>query len=232
MPLILNIDTSGETASIALAVDGLTIAEDSNSQQRDHASWIHQAIHELLKGNRFTAVEISAIAVTNGPGSYTGIRVGLATAKGFCYALKIPLITENTLRVMAFDAISNEVKAGLHQYEYFIPMIDARRMEVFTAVYDKNLKEIVTPQALVLEPGTFQDYLTKRTIIFGSGAPKFRQLLPGTEAGFSTIECTASVLSRLSYDKFVNKSFSDIVYSDPLYLKEFYSSEKKHDLIN
>jgi tRNA threonylcarbamoyladenosine biosynthesis protein TsaB len=227
MSLLLNIDTSGSNASIALALDGMVIAESSNSEQRDHASWIHQAINEILLANQFTAADLSAIAVTIGPGSYTGLRVGLATAKGFCYALNIPLITENTLRVMALRASTNGVEDNLPGYEFFIPMIDARRMEVFTAVYDKNLNEIVSPQAMVLDRGSFQNYLTDQTLFFGSGAGKFHELLIETEAGFLQIESNASDLSKLSYDKFLNKSFSDIVYSDPLYLKEFYSAEKK-----
>lgn len=227
MAIILNIDTTGSKASIALATDGNTIAEASNAEQRDHASWIHQAISQLLQDNSLTAAELSAIAVTIGPGSYTGLRVGLATAKGFCYALNIPLITENTLHVMAFHAISRYSGKGKSDFDFYIPMIDARRMEVFTAVYDQELNEIMHPTAMILDHGSFENYVNMRTLIFGSGALKFKNILSDHSAVFNESEATAVDMSRLSYEKYVNKSFSDIVYCDPLYLKEFYSPEKK-----
>jgi len=226
MAIILNIDTTGSKASIALAIDGIAITEASNSEQRDHASWIHQAIDQLLQGNGFKPVDLSAIAVTIGPGSYTGLRVGLATAKGFCYALNIPLITENTLQVMASQAISRYSDRNQANADYYIPMIDARRMEVFTAVYDHQLNEILPPKAMILDAASFQDYLTNRTVVFGNGALKFKTLLDHTNALFEDYEATATDMSRLSYQKFLNNSFSDIVYCDPLYLKEFYSPEK------
>ena len=227
MSLILNIDTAGSKASIALAVDGEPIAEAYNSEQRDHASWIHEAITQLLQANKFKTGDLSAIAVTIGPGSYTGLRVGLATGKGFCYALNIPLITENTLRVMAFHAISHSSKGKNPNFEYFIPMIDARRMEVFTAVYDQQLNEIVQPQAMILDKDSFENYLTNKSLFFGNGSIKFRNMLTSNNATFDQLEATAADLGRLSYDKLMKKSFSDIVYSDPLYLKEFYSPQKK-----
>lgn len=227
MSLILNIDTAGSKASIALAIDGEPIAEAYNSEQRDHASWIHEAITQLLHTNQFKSGDLSAIAVTIGPGSYTGLRVGLATAKGFCYALNIPLITENTLRVMAFQAITHSSRGKKSNFEFFIPMIDARRMEVFTAVYDQLLNEIVKPQAMVLDTDSFENYLTNKSLFFGNGSLKFHDMLTSVKATFDQLEATAADLGRLSYDKFLKKSFSDIVYSDPLYLKEFYSPHKK-----
>lgn len=227
MSLILNIDTSGSNASIALAIDGSLIAESSNPEQRDHASWIHESINELLKRNNFKTADLSAVAVTIGPGSYTGLRVGLATAKGFCYALNIPLITENTLRVMAFHAIAKAEQNSQAGPTFLIPMIDARRMEVFTAIYDQDLNEIVSPRAIILDASTFENFLTTQTLIFGSGALKFQDVLIGSEAQFFNVQSIAGDLGRLSYQKFLNNSFSDTVYSDPLYLKEFYSPEKK-----
>ena len=227
MALILNIDTSGSKASIALAMNGVPVAEASNSEQRDHASWIHQAINELLQLNQFTPSDLSAIAVTIGPGSYTGLRVGLATAKGFCYALNIPLITENTLRLMAVHAISHAQIGRESQIEFYIPMIDARRMEVFTAVYDNQLNEIVPPHAIILDTTSFQHYLSAQALFFGNGAFKLRDIVTGSNATFQQLEATAVDLSILSYDRFLHKSFSDIVYSDPLYVKDFYSPEKK-----
>ena len=226
MALILNIDTTGSKASIALAIDGDVIADASNSEQRDHASWIHPAIDQLLLRNGFKPADLSAIAVTVGPGSYTGLRVGLATAKGFCYALNIPLITENTLLVMASQAISRYSNEKQPSVDFYIPMIDARRMEVFTAVYDNDLNEILAPKALILEATSFEGYLTNRTLVFGNGAMKLKNVLQHGNALFEDFEATATDMSRLSYQKFTDNSFSDIVYCDPLYLKEFYSPEK------
>ena len=226
MPIILNIDTTGTKASIALAIDGNPIAEAFNTEQRDHASWIHQAINQLLLDKGLTPADLSAVAVTIGPGSYTGLRVGLATAKGFCYALTIPLITENTLHVMALQASSRYSNAN-DGINFYIPMIDARRMEVFTAVYDQQVNEILSPKAMILDSGSLEEYLTNRTLVFGNGAQKFKNLLLHTNAIFEDFEATAVDMSRRSYDKYLNNSFSDIVYCDPLYLKEFYSPEKK-----
>ena len=142
MALILNIDTSTEKASICIASNGVSTALLENAQQKEHAGWIHPAIEELLEQTKYTLHDLEAIAVTAGPGSYTGLRVGMATAKGLCYALNIPLITENTLRAMALA--SRQAYDGKINLEniLFCPMIDARRMEVFTALFNPALEEV------------------------------------------------------------------------------------------
>ena len=144
MALILNIDTSLETASVCLAKDAVAVKLLINENQRDHASWIHNAIHLALQDSGCLITELEAVAVSNGPGSYTGLRVGLATAKGLCYGLGIPLITISTLKMMA-TAVKHKAS------DLICPMIDARRMEVFTAVYNKDLLELSPAQAMIID---------------------------------------------------------------------------------
>ena len=134
----------------------------TNEDPKSHAAFLHTAIHKILHNNDISVNDLKAIGVTNGPGSYTGIRVGLATAKGLCYALKIPLITFNTLEVMAVSAIEN-IK---DKNAFYCPMIDARRMEVFTAVYDADMNPVEQPSAIDLADKSYQEYLANSQFIF------------------------------------------------------------------
>jgi tRNA threonylcarbamoyladenosine biosynthesis protein TsaB len=228
MPLILNIDTSTQHGSTCIARDGNCMALLQNPEQKDHAAWIHPAIQELLKHANCTLSDLQAVAVTAGPGSYTGLRVAMATAKGLCYALRIPMITENTLRVMAF--VSVEYRSAIHHLNEALhcPMIDARRMEVFTALYNSSLVEIMQPAALVLTPDSFIKELETNTIIFsGDGSKKFRVLMNHPHAIFEDFQFNATHLAVLSNMKFLNSEFVEVAYAEPLYLKEFYTVPKK-----
>ena len=224
MALILNIDTSTESASIALAKDGELLNRAENLQQKDHAGWIQDAIQKLMKGSGLSLNELSAIAVTIGPGSYTGLRVGLASAKGLCYGLNIPLITIGTLYVMALSA--NKALSGLNlpTTTLLCPMIDARRREVFTALYDDQLNEIFSPSAMILEPSSFNKELDKHQILFfGSGSLKWKELCKNANARFADLKWDSSSMILPSYHSFGEKKFADISYSEPAYLKEFYT---------
>ncbi len=228
MSLILNIDTSTEKASISIADHGNSISVAQNAEQKDHASWIHPAIASLLNQARCTIHDLEAVAVTAGPGSYTGLRVAMATAKGLCYALSIPLIRENTLRVMALAAKESLEKKIITENILFCPMIDARRMEVFTALFNPGLKEIIKSSAQVLQHELFLQYLSLNKIVFsGSGSKKFQQLVAHDNAIFSDISFSATQLAVLANNKFINGDFEDIAYAEPLYLKEFYTVPKK-----
>src|ERR1700712_3569525 len=141
MPLILNIETTSGVAKLSLANNGKIIISRNNPDQKDHASWMHVALSEIISEAKIHLRELAAVAVAAGPGSYTGIRVGMATAKGFCFALNIPMISENTLKIMAGAQAVQHTADG----QLFAPMIDARRMEVFTAVYDRDLNELMAP---------------------------------------------------------------------------------------
>ena len=233
MALILNIDTATETASLALSERDKIVAITKNKEIRDHASWIHNAIKGLFDRAGHSLSQLVAIAVTAGPGSYTGLRVGMATAKGLCYVLSIPLIVENTLKVMALAATENKSLA-LAETEngkpetLLIPMIDARRMEVFTAAYDSDLVEVMPPKAMVLDATSFEEINTGgRLVCFGNGSQKFKTIAPPGRFDFEEIEVGAGALAHLAYQKFRDKDFADLAYIEPLYLKEFYTPSKK-----
>ena len=220
MALILNIDTAVELASLCLAKDGKALSIARNESQKDHASWLHTAIKEIFEKNNLELRLVDAIAVTGGPGSYTGLRIGMATAKGICFALNKPLISLNTLLVMA-NAAKDE------SADMLCPMIDARRMEVFTAIYTKKLEFVKDPAAITLNENSFTEYLSSNSIcFFGNGSNKFKAIEKSSQAFFSDIKTDASSMISLSEESFTEKKFADLAYAEPLYLKEFYSPVK------
>lgn len=240
--MILLIDTSQETASVALSKEGQVLFSEENKISKEHASWLHTAIGRLLAEAEMTLAELKAVAVIAGPGSYTGLRVGMAAAKGFCYALNIPLITRNTLEVMAesMRPVAEKKKSLI------CPMIDARRDEVFTALYLSNLKfesvnrqpptakrqpptayplqQILPPQALILDKNAFEMPLAENTIIFfGSGAEKWKKITPSPSAIFEPQPAIIQAFATLSHHDFAAGNWADPVYSEPIYLKEFFT---------
>jgi tRNA threonylcarbamoyladenosine biosynthesis protein TsaB len=233
MALILNIDTALEIAVLGLAEDGITIQSLENDQQKDHAAWIHNAIKDLLGRTNKSIGQLNAVAVSNGPGSYTGLRVGLSTAKGLCYAQNIPLITINTLELMAFSAKKNletstrTADRRLPTADFLLcPMIDARRMEVFAAIYDWNLVEIVKPSAMILDEKLFEESLKWRKILFlGNGSEKFLQICKHPNAEFKNPPLDHQSMATMSYKNFIGNNFAGLAYTEPLYLKEFYSRQ-------
>jgi tRNA threonylcarbamoyladenosine biosynthesis protein TsaB len=220
MCLILNIDSSLEKASVTLAKDGIIVAELTNDIQKNHAAFIHTAAKKLLENNSFSTLD--AVAVTIGPGSYTGLRVGLAAAKGLCYTLNKPLITIGTLEAMAKTAISHiSEKKDI----FLCPMIDARRMEVFTAIYNINLQEVKPAYAQVLSENSYEAFLTKKVCyFFGNGMPKWKDIQTNKNAYYIDIDIDNKEIANLSYSKFMNTNFANLVTSAPLYTKEFYSN--------
>lgn len=225
MPLLINIDTATEIASVCITANGRTLDFLKNESQKEHASFVHTAIAEMLRNTACNLTDIDAFAVTSGPGSYTGLRVGMAAAKGFCYALSKPLIIINTLEVMTKAAIDNY---GLKAKEYvFCPMIDARRMEVFTAIYNSGIKNVLSPQAVILEKGIFNDYLaTNKVLFFGSGSIKFKQVQYNDNAVFEDIQFDARSLGKLAEDAFNKKQFANLPHSAPTYIKDFHFIQK------
>lgn len=218
MANILNIETSGKIASICLSQQYEVVALRKNENRQDHAAWLHAAIGEMISEAGSRLDKLDAIAVSMGPGSYTGLRLGMATAKGLCYALQKPLLCIPTLQVMALAA-REEVKA-----DYYYPMIDARRMEVFAAVYDNNLMEISPPRAIILEEGCLNEWLQKGTLLLsGDGAAKAATLHTHHNLLQSSIEADASTMRSLAMDQFEKQKWADLAYSEPFYLKEFYS---------
>jgi tRNA threonylcarbamoyladenosine biosynthesis protein TsaB len=218
--LILNIDTAVQTASVCLAQNDISIGMKMNPSPKDSAAWLHVAISELLSETGFTLREVDAIAVTEGPGSYTGLRVGMATAKGLCYILERPLIGVNTLLTMAYAALACGNEADL-----LCPMIDARRMEVFTAVFDRDLNTLLTPTNIILNELSFNELLQNRnTVFFGNGSAKFRDITTYEHASFADIEMTAEAMAPLSYRRLLERNFTNLAYSEPFYGKDFHST--------
>lgn len=226
MSLLLCIDTATENAGVCFSSDGKIIASKKSEDQKNHASFVQTAIAEIKAVSRIDFNDLNAIAVTQGPGSYTGLRVGLATAKGFCYALRKPLILLNTLEVMArgskryfFNDNSSSVKNIL-----FGPMIDARRMEVFTSVYDGDLNVVMQPTAMILESFSFQELLKENKIVFsGSGHHKLENLINHHNAIFQKEQYNITDVASSAALACAKKEYADVAYSEPFYLKEFFT---------
>lgn len=216
MSLILNIDTAIANASICLARDGIALRLAENMNRDEHASWLHVTIKKILSEQKLNLSDLKAVAVTIGPGSYTGLRVGLSAAKGLCYALDIPLLTIGTLEMMAYAAKDEP-------FDLLCPMIDARRQEVFTAVYDKKLNELMKPQALILDANIFDQFLTRKILFFGTGSNKTQSIIQHENAWFNNVTINASSMALLSENLFQTENYADLVYTEPLYLKDFHS---------
>jgi tRNA threonylcarbamoyladenosine biosynthesis protein TsaB len=222
--LLIHIDTAVQSASVCLSSGKQVLGSTSNPSQRDHAAWLHLAIAGLLKENNLKLKDLNAIAVSAGPGSYTGLRVGMAAAKGLCYAANIPLITVSTLKMMAV--------AMLPEAEDLIcPMIDARRMEVFTAIFDRSLELIAPPMNLILQSDSFDKWLNQRPILFsGNGSVKYEPLLTANNSRFILTEATAENMISLALQSYENQDFADLAYTEPFYGKEFFSPIVKSSL--
>ncbi len=231
MALLLNIDTATEHASVCLSKDDNLLGLIESSEQKNHASFVQPAIEKIINESGYSLKDLDAVAVTAGPGSYTGLRVGLASAKGICYALDKPLILKNTLEVMAesiiqFYLLNNQ---PIDQAAFLLPMIDARRMEVFTAMYSSSLEEVKPPYALILDTIYFEELLSKSPVIFsGTGHLKLKPIISTPNASFCAVQHNASNLAVLANSSFNNKQFADLAYCEPLYVKEFFSVSAKN----
>ncbi|MBV9989494.1 MAG: tRNA (adenosine(37)-N6)-threonylcarbamoyltransferase complex dimerization subunit type 1 TsaB [Chitinophagaceae bacterium] len=222
MALILNIDTATEKASVCFSDQGRILAIAQNTDQKNHAAFLQPAIQSLVDELKITLSELDAVAVTAGPGSYTGLRVGMASAKGICYALQKPLILVNTLEAMAQSMVAAAGPGML-----LCPLIDARRMEVFCAIYSHSLEAVEPAHALILEPNSFADWLGKNTMLFfGSGMPKLRNLLSHPSAHFSDNQHNAADLAVRAEAAWEERRFADLAYAEPLYVKEFFDTKQ------
>lgn len=217
MAYILNINVTGETAMVAISLNGEIVGARQNPTQKEHASFLHVAINDILDVADIKLKNLDAVAVTSGPGSYTGIRVGLSAAKGFCFALKIPLIMINDLELIAY---SSKVYKPDFSVKY-CALIDARRLEVYAAVYDFDLNILEQPSAIILDSESFSGFLNSSIVIFaGSGANKFHELISTNPSAIFLNDLDTSLyMSVLAYARFQNKQFSDLVNAQPLYIK-------------
>jgi tRNA threonylcarbamoyladenosine biosynthesis protein TsaB len=230
MPLLLNIDTATEHASVCLSKNDIVLGLIESSEQKNHASFVQPAIKELMAGSNYQLSDLNAIAVTAGPGSYTGLRVGLASAKGICYALDKPLILVNTLEVMAQAILSyyQSAKQDIDPASLLCPLIDARRMEVFTALYTKSLKETEAPHALIVDENSFSSLLNSQPVIFsGTGHHKVEKTIAHPSAIFLNNQHNATHLAIRAINAYQSGRFADLAYSEPLYVKEFFNPGKQ-----
>jgi tRNA threonylcarbamoyladenosine biosynthesis protein TsaB len=229
MALILSIDTALEEASVCIAEDKHVLAVKKNNRKTDHAAWIQAAIRDMLAETERSIGDLSAVAIAAGPGSYTGLRVGMATAKGICYAAGVPLITESTLLLIAQRVKKEIALHGLYAFPILVcPMIDARRMEVFTCLYDIGLREVMAAGAIVLDENSFAAELQNHVIIFcGNGSKKWQHLCSHNNAVFVDVTQNVADLADAAHEKFNNNDFSDLAYTEPAYLKSVYTGKSK-----
>lgn len=220
MALILNIETATQICSVGIALEGKIIALRESSEKNIHASKTTVFVEEALKEARTRLSDLDAVAVSMGPGSYTGLRIGTSVAKGFCYSLDIPLVAVSTLQSMALGAL----KEADDEKALYCPMIDARRMEVYAAVFDGKNNEIREIRAEIIDEDSYRDVLKDNTVyFFGDGAGKCRVMLSEhANARFPEGNFTsAAFLAELSYKAYLDKDFADKAYYEPFYLKEF-----------
>lgn len=215
MPIILNIETATKNCSVALAKDGKTIVcKELATENFSHAEKLHVFIEQILVESDVQFSELNAIAVSQGPGSYTGLRIGVSSAKGFSYALNIPLIAVDTLQLL--------VKQITIDKGIILPMIDARRMEVFSAMYDSNYNQIRATQAEIIDESSYQE-ISETIHLVGDGIGKFTNTLTDEKFVFhnEVVYPSANEMSALSFEKFQNSDFVDVAYFEPFYLKDF-----------
>ena len=222
MALILLIETATKSCSVSLSSENKIIAcKEEVNEQYSHAEKLTGFITELFKTQDFTIKDLDAVAVSKGPGSYTGLRISVSTAKGLCYALDIPLISVSTLKAMAFGMAQKE------KSDLYCPMIDARRMEVYNAFYNSTNKEIRGIQADIIEACSYQKELDKKVLFFGDGAEKCKQMIQHPNARFiDGFFPSSKDMLEIANEKFAEKDFEDVVYFEPFYLKDFVAGKK------
>lgn len=224
MGLILNIDTSTSVCSVALARDGVEIALKESNEGLNHSVLLGTYIDEILKENDIDVHHLDAVAISMGPGSYTGLRIGVSMAKGLCFGAGKPLIAVPTLQALARSVSSQKQEDAL-----YCPMIDARRMEVYTAFFDKDNNTIVDTRAEIIDEHSFADLLAKHTIyFFGNGSEKVKNVLMHTHACFmKDVETSATHMIPISEQLLRKQQFVDVAYFEPFYLKDFIATTPK-----
>ena len=221
---ILCVDTTSEFCSVSL-FDGDQLVNTVNSKiERSHSKLIISLVDKVIKESKIEISDVNAFSISRGPGSYTGLRIGLSCLKGFCYGLGKPLISLNTLKILAKSAkekIDNKDS-------YICPMVDARRMEVFTKLYNYSMEEITGDSALILDNNSFLNYKDKIIYFVGSGSNKFEEISDNVNFKFLPDIIPNSVdMGELSFNKFLNNDFEELSTFEPNYIKDFYLIKKK-----
>lgn len=222
MALVLNIETATTNCSVSLSKDGETLVlKEDNSAGYSHAEALHVFIKDVFEAANINTLDIDAVAVSKGPGSYTGLRIGVSTAKGLCYALNKPLISVSTL-----ESLSHQVKV---EEGIIIPMLDARRMEVYSAIFNHNHELIREIKAEVLTEDSYADLLKEYKVYFvGNGVAKTKQLINHPNAIFIEVKLpSANEMGSISEMKYKKSDIEDVAYFEPYYLKDFVAIKKK-----
>ena len=222
MALIINIETTTKNCSVSLAKNGTILSlKEINEGGYSHAEKLHALIEQVCKEQSVKLSELQAIAVSKGPGSYTGLRIGVSAAKGLCFGLNIPLVSTDTLECLA---MSSNKKSG-----FIIPMLDARRMEVYSAVYDSDYNIVEEIKANIVDENSFSEYIKKDKVCFlGDGAEKCKDVLKHDNIEFlDDFFPSSEQMAGLSFAKFEKNDFEDVAYFEPFYLKNFVPTAAK-----
>lgn len=232
---ILCLETSTEVCSVAIVENGIVNGFREDITGQNHSKLLTVFIAQLLESNQLKASDFDAVAVSEGPGSYTGLRIGVSVAKGFCYAAGLPMIAISSLEAMASFIIENPEKYQLEiqPADLFVPMIDARRMEVFTAIYDSKLQLVQKVNALVVEPDSLKEFTEKaRLFLFGNGSAKCSETLVNENIQIvNGVHASALNMVTLADQKFKNCEFVDLAYFEPFYLKDFIATVPKNNVL-
>jgi tRNA threonylcarbamoyladenosine biosynthesis protein TsaB len=225
--MILCIETATKICSVSLCHNGDLIEKKESSEEKSHSILLTVFIEDILKRAVVAATSLDAVAVSKGPGSYTGLRIGVSVAKGIAYAAGIPLIAIPTTELMYRGG------RATGEYDYYCPMIDARRMEVYTAVYDKNGNEIKSISAEIVREDSFADILSRGTVLFfGDGSGKCRKTIKHHSAFFyESFRISSEYMCKPAMEAFYNKNFVDVAYFEPFYLKDFIATIPKKNIL-
>lgn len=230
MPNIIHIETSTEVCSVALSSDGVVKFQRQDFEGPSHAALLGGFVEEAVKYARENDIALHAIAVSSGPGSYTGLRIGVSEAKGLCFGMNLPLIAVSTLELLCCTAM---FRVDVEDDALICPMIDARRMEVYAAVYDECLQPVMPVGAYIVEENTFAEVLSQRKVIFcGNGAAKCREVINHPNAIFvDGVYPLATGMLALAERAFARNEFCDVAYYEPFYLKDFVATTPKNKVL-
>lgn len=230
MSYLLNIETATEVCSVSISKDNEIIYYKEETKGPSHAVLLGVFVNDAINEMRAKSIKLDAIAVSCGPGSYTGLRIGVSEAKGLCYGLDIPLIAINTLKIMAQGIVDNK---AIDNNTVLCPMIDARRMEVYDLLLDTDLNEIRPTSADIIDENSFADILKEKQIVFfGNGAAKCKEVLPKQNTSFiDGIYPKALDMVKLANEAYAKQDFVDVAYFEPFYLKEFVATTPKNKVL-
>lgn len=234
MSNLLLIESGTNVCSVAIATNGKVIGIKESADEKAHAAQLTVFIDQLVKDSGISIAHLDAIVVSKGPGSYTGLRIGVSAAKGICYAAEKPLISISSLDSMVQGALMLYASSdGINNIDYFCPMIDARRMEVYTALYSRDFVKVEEVEALIIDESSFKNHLvTKKILFFGNGATKCREIINHPNAFFvDDFMPSAQFMIPLAIEALTNKTFEDVAYFEPYYLKDFVATKSQKKII-